>query len=349
MSRKEIKCPKCKNVLGRVYHYGKKCNPEKLSKEEIRKKTLIHNFPEVFENNGAEIKRLYLEENNSILDLCKIYNVSHGKLRYFLTYLNIEIKGIKEISNLDSTREKYRNTCMERFGAENALGKNTAAYHKKNKTVKEKYNVDNVRQLKSVKDKINETMIERYGVIRKHNADKQKETKKNWSEEFRKIYSDKLRESKNQFTDEKWYAIAQKRLLTMKKNGTFKTTLIMNKVETKLGELLTTLNVAHSFSFYIDRYQYDFIIKDTKVLIEVQGDYWHANPVFYKKDDIIQYPGGRYIIAEQVWQRDIKKKIIAEKHGYQVIEIWENEIRKLTEKELSELLLLKIGNITQII
>lgn len=77
-----------------------------------------------------------------------------------------------------------------------------------------------------------------------------------------------------------------------------------------------------------------------KIIIEINGDYWHANPKIYNKNDKIQYPG-KTIEARFVWSRDIKRRKILESMGYCVIDIWEkdfvenkmNEVKdKLKEK-----------------
>lgn len=31
-------------------------------------------------------------------------------------------------------------------------------------------------------------------------------------------------------------------------------------------------------------FQYDFILHNKRILIEVQGNYWHGNPKFYNED-----------------------------------------------------------------
>ena len=70
----------------------------------------------------------------------------------------------------------------------------------------------------------------------------------------------------------------------------------------------------------------DILIPDKKIIIEVQGDSWHANPKIYKKDDIIDTWDGE-ISAEQIWRRDDIRKRHLESFGYKVIYIWEHDIK----------------------
>lgn len=69
---------------------------------------------------------------------------------------------------------------------------------------------------------------------------------------------------------------------------------------------------------------------DAKVgnlLIEANGDYWHANPIKYKEDDKFQFPKSR-LTAKDIWNLDIYKNEIAEQHGYEVMTVWESEINE---------------------
>ena len=77
---------------------------------------------------------------------------------------DIKTPSIKESCSNKKTRDKYKRTCFERYGAENALSKNTDIYKKRNKAVIDKYGVKNVFQLESVKNKSKKTMMEKYGV-----------------------------------------------------------------------------------------------------------------------------------------------------------------------------------------
>jgi len=65
------------------------------------------------------------------------------------------------------------------------------------------------------------------------------------------------------------------------------------------------------------------IISGNKI-IEVNGDFWHANPEMYKADEIINehlLP----IKAKDKWKSDKLRKEYLISKGYDVIEIWEND------------------------
>jgi very-short-patch-repair endonuclease len=137
------------------------------------------------------------------------------------------------------------------------------------------------------------------------------------------------------YTDEQKYDIIT-RLNEIRKPQVCK----INKIETKISNALMEVGLPFQFSYFIKRRQFDFKIANN-IIIEVQGDYWHANPKFYKEDDIINYPGGK-CKAKDVWSKDAVKKEIAERYGYEVFYVWEDEIKHLNEKDIVLLIKEKI-------
>jgi len=62
-------------------------------------------------------------------------------------------------------------------------------------------------------------------------------------------------------------------------HGPFKDT----KPELKMKEILTSLNIPFEHQFRLGNHLFDFYILNTNILIEVDGDYWHANPKKYSE------------------------------------------------------------------
>ena len=83
-------------------------------------------------------------------------------------------------------------------------------------------------------------------------------------------------------------------------------------------------------------YLYDCCIPDAKVVVEFQGDMWHANPAKYQPDDHphIHHPG---ITAADIWAYDEHKRKTAEEQGYRVLYLWESDYRKDPEGALQRL------------
>lgn len=59
-------------------------------------------------------------------------------------------------------------------------------------------------------------------------------------------------------------------------------------------------------------------------IIEVNGDFWHANPSKYKADDVLQR-GTYKTLAANKWKRDAYKAKVANDRGYEVMIVWESD------------------------
>lgn len=66
----------------------------------------------------------------------------------------------------------------------------------------------------------------------------------------------------------------------------------------------------------------DFRLEDKKIIIEVHGDYWHSNPLFYDFEDLTEHQKVKV-------EKDNFKKNYYESLDYTVIILWEHQI--LTE------------------
>ena len=102
------------------------------------------------------------------------------------------------------------------------------------------------------------------------------------------------------------------------------------ETEILIEQELNRLKVDYTHHFIIEYYEFDFFIPLKNILIEVQGDYWHGNPLFYEEKDLLEHQKGKKI-------RDIQKKTFAENRGYKVLEIWENDIKKNNFSSIKEI------------
>jgi very-short-patch-repair endonuclease len=133
----------------------------------------------------------------------------------------------------------------------------------------------------------------------------------------------------------------QKTELIIKRTAHFtKCGFSSSKLETKITDCLDKLNISYISQFRLGRKIYDIRILNTDIIIEVNGDFWHGNPNFYKDDDIIHHPF-KHVTAKELWIKDEKKKEIAESKGFNIIYIWEDEINK-NKNNLINMLINKI-------
>lgn len=84
--------------------------------------------------------------------------------------------------------------------------------------------------------------------------------------------------------------------------------------------------------------KFDFCIKSKKLIIEFNGDIYHANPLFHNENDIVKYAPNSNITAKMIWNRDELKNKFAEDAGYKVIVVWESDYKENKEKVINELI-----------
>ena len=96
-------------------------------------------------------------------------------------------------------------------------------------------------------------------------------------------------------------------------------------------------NINYEYSPIMGSYQYDFIIHNKRILIEVQGDYWHGNPNLFNDDG----SNGKRIlndIQKTKIEKDRQKLEFAKTHNFELICIWEEEINKGDFSKLEKIL-----------
>jgi very-short-patch-repair endonuclease len=75
---------------------------------------------------------------------------------------------------------------------------------------------------------------------------------------------------------------------------------------------------------YIGKYRVDFINYSKKIVIEIYGDYWHANPKIYNENF---YNKNKQMIAKEIWKYDEERKNYIIANGYKFFSFFESEIK----------------------
>lgn len=107
----------------------------------------------------------------------------------------------------------------------------------------------------------------------------------------------------------------------------------ISNIESRIGKILVDIGIRYETQYPINRLTYDYLIPEIKLLIEVNGDFWHANPKIYKASDILPFPKNQ-VVAETLWKKDKKKSKIALKNGFKLLTLWEMDINKMSDIEL---------------
>ena len=99
----------------------------------------------------------------------------------------------------------------------------------------------------------------------------------------------------------------------------------MTKPEREMNQILTELNVEFEPQKVVGFKIYDFYVPQSNLLIEVDGDYFHANPEIYTEGDL-----------NKMQQRNVKndefKDILANGRGYNLIRVWESDLANKYEE-----------------
>lgn len=88
--------------------------------------------------------------------------------------------------------------------------------------------------------------------------------------------------------------------------------------ELEFEKVLNELSIAFESQRIVGTKIYDYYIPENNMIVEVQGDYWHANPMFFENLNKIQIRNKK---------NDEFKKIQVLGLGYLYKEVWENDLK----------------------
>ena len=312
-------CPFCKTerpYINRAHLYKCATSNNILDYNLAKYMYICFNFPKISQKNILISE--YETNLLSLVDIRTKYDIDFKSTQFLLNYYNIHIRGISE-SAIKISVPKTSITNLKNIGCTNSLGKNTPGYHKKMKTVMEKYGVDDIMKTAYFRHRLmsDDAYLEHFGLTRKEfNSQRVKKIWQNKSEEERQIW---LNNSLNS--------------AKCRNNTTSK-----SKLEIRISNLLTELNIEYEPQLYLKlnnrkRYFYDLYLVKYNLLIEINGNYWHGNPDIYKGDDLIHYGFGD-IYAKDLWEKDRLKTEYAISKNYNIITIWENFISNNTDDDL---------------
>jgi predicted RNA-binding Zn-ribbon protein involved in translation (DUF1610 family) len=120
--------------------------------------------------------------------------------------------------------------------------------------------------------------------------------------------------------DEQWKHSSQQRILKCYEKGIFSHT--NTKPQRIINDLLNKLDINYINEYNCRYYAIDNYLNNNNLMIEIMGDYWHANPNKYKYESLttVQLKG--------VNRDKAKHKYIRNYYDIEILYLWENDIYK---------------------
>jgi len=99
----------------------------------------------------------------------------------------------------------------------------------------------------------------------------------------------------------------------------------MTAPEKRVEELLKEMGLKNDSQKVVGEFIYDFCIPEYRILIEVDGDYYHGHPDKYAKEDLNH-------LQKKIKKNDIVKNMTASGFNYKLLRFWECDINEDIEK-----------------
>ena len=203
------------------------------------------------------------------------YHIKHCTETYTKNYIDNK-------ENRKELNERTRNTCLERY---NGIGLASQELTEKyNETMLLKYGHTNPSQIKEIQEKTKQTNIEKYGAenvyASEYGKQKIKETNLERYNETSWTKSKEGREFLKNLTNSQEYK--DKQYDTKKKNNSFNTSKIENKLELELKKIFPDLETQYKSELY--PFNCDFYIPSLDLYIEYNGSWTHGG-CFYDENN----------------------------------------------------------------
>jgi len=258
----------------------------------LNHKKLLNQFD--FLKNLIEVEEYSIDEilkrSNELLN---IKTISRNWFEKWLLKNDIKRRTIKESNSTKRRHQKVINTALKNYGVTN-VSKSNIIKQRKEDTCLKLYGVKNPYQSEEKKDKIKQTMLNRYG-SESFNGSK-----------FYKPHSGIISNPHNLVSN--W--------------------LLCNNIshQNEVGGKFFGWNdkLDRNYSPRVD-----ILLNDHQIVIEIFGDYWHANPKFYKMNDIIKLYHGNEL-AKNIWDHDRNRIDHIKSFKFNVIILWEHDINNFS-------------------
>lgn len=290
---------------------------------------LLEKFPSATVEN---LYKWYVTEQKSLPVIYKEFGLDFRACQDLLKHYGISIRNISESRLTKSGKEKIKQSFISKYGVENP-SQLESVKEKKRQTFLKHYGVDNIWKSKKYYEWLTDYMLLKYGVKRISTNGW------GWSEEGQNKKQERIQKLWKG-RDKWWISLSDEeqsefmRILCSSNTS-------CSKIEDKIQSGLDRLHIRYKRWVGIGNKNFDFKVSGTNILIEVNGDFWHANPKIYKAEDIVSLPG-KPVKAENIWMKDIKKRLTAESNGYKLLTVWESELNRMSDEQIDKWLITNI-------
>ncbi len=229
-------------------------------------------------------------------------------------------------------------TCQ---GKQNGFSK-SSTQERIREVVQAKYGVDNVSKLPEVQQAISESNMGRTVAVSEATKAKHSvNSKKMWADPAVKArMSAAIKEAVNKPEERQ----RRRELATEQMNNPEHVRMFfgsgfghLSKLHKRIRNQLDLEQFGFGSEQRIGPYIADELHPEKRIIIEINGDYIHANPAKYNADDVIRIPGESYT-AQEKWDRDQRKLDYLRSKGYQVLVIWESDNIETVRSKISHFL-----------
>lgn len=268
-------------------------NPGKAkSVIEKHKQTCLEKYGVSSYNKTEEFKERY---KNTCLNKYGVTNTTNvPEIREKIKQTNLEKYGNEYAIASVTVKEKIKNTNLEKYGYTSSF-KNLDVQNRFKENCIEKYGVDNPIKLPEIKEKIKQTNLEKYGYENPMSSDEIKE----------KVFNTKFKRYGNPY-------------YTGINTGT-----IFSKFEKSvlnfIKENFSSLIIEENNRTILKGKEIDLYFPEIQKGIEINGDYWHCNPLIYEST----YINRKGKTAEEIWKHDNEKYKLAKEQKIELLIIWE--------------------------
>jgi len=100
----------------------------------------------------------------------------------------------------------------------------------------------------------------------------------------------------------------------------------MTEPEIIFSEMMNEIEVEFETQKVIGNKIYDFYIPSKNMIVEVDGDYWHANPLIYEGKELNK-------IQTRNVKNDKFKDVLAVGNGFKLERVWEYDLKNNYEEQ----------------